>query len=308
VIDYIATWKAKTELTAGNLISMIGVPRSTYHNWKDRYGKPNEHNGKVPRDWWLAEWEKKAIVDFYDRHSMVGYRRLTYMMMDADVVAASPATVYKVLRDAERMGRKTPTASAKGRGFQQPENPHDHWHVDISYINCGGTFYYLITVLDGFSRMIVHHELRESMKELDVEIVIQRALEKHPEVTPRIISDNGPQFIAGDFKSFVRQSGMTHVKTSPYYPQSNGKIERWHGSLKQECVRPANVRSAEEATTKIDAYVVHYNTERLHSGIGYVTPADRHTGKSEAIHARRDERLVAARARRKAEAKAACAA
>ena len=81
---------------------------------------------------------------------------------------------------------------------------------------------------------LVHWELRESMTEQDVEIVLQRARECFPEETPRIITDNGPQFIAKDFKEFIRISGMTHVRTSPYYPQSNGKIERWHGSLKHE--------------------------------------------------------------------------
>jgi len=115
--------------------------------------------------------------------------------------------------------------------------------------------FYLITVLDGCSRYIVHHELRESMTELDVAIVCQAALEKHPGVKPRIISDNGPQFIANDFKAFVRHSGMTHVRTSPYYPQSNGKLERWHGSLKTETIRPNCPRDAEEAIKVIAAYV-----------------------------------------------------
>ena len=85
-------------------------------------------------------------------------------------------------------------------------------------------------VLDGFSRYIVHHELRESMTEVDVEIVIQVALEKHPGVKPRIISDNGSQYLSKDFKAFIRFNGMTHVTTSPYYPQSNGKQERFYGT------------------------------------------------------------------------------
>jgi len=105
--------------------------------------------------------------------------------------------------------------------------------------SAGGTFFFLISVLDGFSRTIVHWELRQTMKELDIELVIAKATEKHPGVNPRIISDNGPQFIAKDFKEFVRQYGLTHVRTSPFYPQSNGKLERWHGSLKSECIRPS---------------------------------------------------------------------
>ena len=96
----------------------------------------------------------------------------------------------------------------------------------------------LCALLDGCSRAIVHWELRESMTETDVEIILQRALEKYPHAKPRIISDNGPQFIARDFKEFIRLAGLTHVRTSPAYPQSNGKIERWHKSLKTHCIRP----------------------------------------------------------------------
>ncbi|CAD73336.1 DDE-type integrase/transposase/recombinase [Rhodopirellula baltica] len=145
---------------------------------------------------------------------------------------------------------------------------HAHWHVDISYINAGGTFFYLTAMLDGHSRYIVRHELRESMTELEVEIIYQAAVKKRPGVKPRIISDNGPQFLAGDFKVFVRHSGMTHVKTSPYYPQSNGKLERWHKSLKIERIGPNCPRKPNEATKLISEYVHHYNEVRLHSEIG----------------------------------------
>jgi len=123
--------------------------------------------------------------------------------------------------------------SKKGTGFEQPLAAHQHWHIDVSYINISGTFYYLCSILDGCSRYIVNWDLRESMTEADIEIIIERAKEKYPEARPRIISDNGPQFIAKDFKELIRISGMTHVRTSPYYPQSNGKIERWHKSLKE---------------------------------------------------------------------------
>ncbi|MDN3513485.1 MAG: DDE-type integrase/transposase/recombinase [Candidatus Brocadia sp.] len=108
----------------------------------------------------------------------------------------------------------------------------------MSYLNISGTYYYLCAVLDGYGRQIVPWEIRETMKETEVEIILERAKEKHPDVKPRIISDNGPQFIAKDFKEYIRISGMTHVKTSPFYPQSNGKIERWHKTIKQESIRP----------------------------------------------------------------------
>ncbi len=160
------------------------------------------------------------------------------MMLDADIVAVSPSSVYRVLVNAGVMREWNRKPSKKGTGFVQPLKPHEHWHIDVSYLNVSGTFYYLCAVLDGYSRQIVHWEIRESMKETEVEIILERAKEKHPDVKPRIILDNGPQFIAKDFKEYIRISGMTHVKTSPFYPQSNGKIERFHKTIKQESIRP----------------------------------------------------------------------
>ena len=267
-------WSAQTEIAISRMSVWLGVGSSKFYDWRSRYGKVNEHNAWVPRDHWLEDWEKRAILDFETAHPVEGYRRLAFMMLDADVVAVSPSSVYRVLRDAGRLAKWNGKPSRKGTGFQQPLGPHEHWHVDVSYINVSGTFYYLCSVLDGYSRSIVHWELRESMKEAEIEILLQRAREKFPEARPRIISDNGPQFIARDFKEFIRLCGMTHVRTSPYYPQSNGKLERWHKSLKSECIRPGTPLNLEDARRLVVGYVEHYNTVRLHSAIGYVAPAD----------------------------------
>lgn len=260
----------------------------------------NEHNALVPRDWWLEPWEKEAIVNFHSAHPLEGYRRLAFMMLDADVAAVSPSSAYRVLRDAGLIEAHKGKLSLKGKGFQQPLRPHEHWHVDISYINVAGTFYYLCGVLDGCSRYIVHWELRESMTEAEVETIIQRARERHADERPRIISDNGPQFIARDFKEFIRICGMTHVRTSPYYPQSNGKIERWHKTLKGECIRIKVPLSLEDARRLVTEFVAHYNEVRLHGAIGYVAPAAKLAGRDRTILADRDRKLAAARERRKA--------
>jgi transposase InsO family protein len=132
-----------------------------------------------------------------------------------------------------------------------------------------------------------------------VEIILERAKEKFPQARPRVISDNGPQFIAKDFKEFIRISGMTHVRTSPYYPQSNGKIERWHGSLKRECIRPKTPLSLEDAKRVVTGYVDYYNNERLNSAIGFVAPRDRLEGRHETIFSERDRKLEAAREQRR---------
>ena len=189
----------------------------------------------MPRDHWLTADEKVKILDFHSEFPLEGYRRQAFMMIDRDVVAASPSSVYRVLKNAGLMDRFARKPSLKGTGFVQPLQPHEHWHIDIAYVNVAGTFLFLCSVLDGCSRAIVHWELAEAMKEEQVELILQRAKEKFPGHHPRVISDNGPQFIARDFKQFIRLAGMTHVRTSPYYPQSNGKIERWHRSITRYC-------------------------------------------------------------------------
>ncbi len=282
------------------MVRWLSIGRSKYHTWKCRYGKVNEHNATVPRDHWLEDSKKRAIVDYAGEHPGDGYRRLTYMMMDADVVAVSPASVYRVLKSVGLMALWNRKHSKKGTGFEQPIKAHEHRHVDVSYINVCGTFYYLCSVLDGFSRYIVHWENREAMKERDIEIILQRGRETFPNVHPRVVSENGPQFIANDFNAFIRFCGMTHVRTSTYYPQSNWKIERWHKSLKTECVRRQTPLTLDDTQRAISDFVTHYNTARLHSAIGYVTPRDKLEGRAETIHAERDRKLAAAReARRK---------
>jgi putative transposase len=304
-VDFVRSWADKAEIPVCRFLPWIGIGTSKFHDWKQRFGKVNEHNAWVPRDHWLTDSEKVSICGFARQHPLEGYRRLTFMMLDADVVACSPASVYRVLKAAGLLAGLTPTPSKKGTGFVQPLRPHEHWHVDVSFLNIAGTFYFLCTILDGCSRFIVHWEIREKMEESDVETIIQRAREQYPGVTPRIISDNGPQFIAKDFKEFIRICGMTHVKTSPYYPQSNGKVERWHKTLKGDCIRVLTPLSLDDARRIVADYVVHYNTVRLHSAIGYVTPQDKLAGRDPEIFAARDRKLAEARQRRQQQRQAA---
>lgn len=298
MIDFVNRWAVKAELPAGRFVGWLGISSSKFYDWKNRYGKVNEHNAWIPRDHWLDDWEKKAILDFEEQYPLEGYRRLTFMMLDADVAAASPSSVYRVLKQAGRIEKFNGSPSLKGTGFQQPLAAHQHWHVDISYLNICGTFYYLASLLDGMSRSIIHWEIHESMTEPQIERLIQRAREKFPQATPRVISDNGPQFIARDFKQFIRICGMTHVRTSPYYPQSNGKLERFHKTIKSECIRPQTPLTLDDARRVVGRYVEHYNTIRLHSAIGYVTPVDKLAGREKAIFEQRDRKLAEARERR----------
>lgn len=294
-MDFVVGWSQTTELPIKVFLRGLTLSPAKFYRWKQRYGKANEHNGKIPRDFWLEEHERQAILDFHEQHPLEGYRRLSFMMLDQGVVAVSPSSVYRVLRAAGRLDRWNPKPSSKGKGFGQPTAPHRHWHTDVAYVNVGGTFYYFTGVLDGYSRYLLHWELRESMTEEDLEIVLQRAIERFPEARPRIISDNGSAFIARDFKTFIRETGMTHVRTSPYYPQSNGKIERFHRTIKNDALRRFEPSDPEQARQVIARFVEHYNEVRLHSAIGYVTPADMLAGREPEIWAERDRKLEGAR-------------
>ncbi len=141
-MDFIRYWTDKTELPACKLVDWVSIGTSKYFDWQRRYGKVNEHNAWIPRDHWLENWEKQTVIDYYLNHPDDGYRRITYMMMDEDLVAASPSSVYRILTQADVMRRWERKPSRKGTGFEQPVEPHQHWHIDISYVKC--KWYFLL--------------------------------------------------------------------------------------------------------------------------------------------------------------------
>jgi hypothetical protein len=299
-VDFVRRWsEKKTEIGVGRFIHRLGVTASKFYDWRQRYGCVNEHNGWVPRDFWLEPWEKEAIMGFHLQNPLEGYRRLTFMMLDADVVAVSPASVWRVLKHAGLLSRWKRRPVTQGERFRAaaataPALAYRHFlHQPVRHV--------LLLVQRSGRLQSIPRALGFAMREADVEVLLERAKEKYPDAKPRIISDNGPQFIARDFKEFIRISGMTHVRTSPSYPQSNGKLERWHKSLKSECIRPGTPLSLEDAKRLIQEYVDRYNYVRLHSAIGYVTPNDMLAGRQFEIHTERDRKLEAARQQRTSE-------
>ena len=299
IVDFIRRWAEPAELAATRMLGWIGLGERKFRDWRARFGQVNEHHRWVPRDHWLEDWEKEKIVACYREYPLEGYRRLAFMMLDRDIVAVSPSSVYRVLKAEGLLADRWQKPSRKGRGFVQPLAPHDHWHIDFSYVNVGGTFYYLCSVLDGCSRYVVAWDIREAMKEADAELVLQRARERYPQARPQIISDNGPQFVAKDFKEFLRLWQTSHVFTSPHYPQSNGKLERFHRTLKEQAIRPKTPLSLKDARRVVSEFVNHYNLARLHSALGYVTPKDRLEGRHLEIYLARDRKLEAAREARR---------
>lgn len=299
IVEHVERMHEKAEIDTKALIRWIGIRESKYYDWKSRSGMLNFHNGKVPRDNWILPWERQAIIDYARIHVEEGYRRLTYMMLDEDVVAVSPSTTYRLLMSAGLLnrwnrGKRVP----KKTGFDQPVRPHEQWHTDIKYVNFRGTFLFLISVIDGYSRYIVHHELRLNMEEYDVEITLQRALEKYPAEKPRLISDNGSQYISKDFARFLHDAGLQHTRTSIAHPQANGKIERFHETISQEFLRKNSLIDLEDARKQIASFIEYYNTKRLHGALFYLTPEDFLKARVEDRIKLRDNKLYQAKLNR----------
>lgn len=289
----------KANIGKQELLGKIGISTSKYYSWQSRYEEPNTHNGKTPKKHWILDWEKESIISYAKSHPNEGYRRLTYEMLDENIVAVSPSTTYRVLKRAGLLNIWNRTRkSTKGSGFVQPIVPHEHWHTDIKYVNYRGTFLFLISVIDGYSRYNLHHELRMNMQEYDVQLTIQRALEKYPNAKPRLISDNGSQYVSKDFAEFIKLAGLQHVKTSIAYPQANGKIERFHKTINEECLRRTSLIDLEDARKQIADFVDKYNTERLHSALYYLTPEDFLLGRVDEKINQRKIKLEAAKLNR----------
>ena len=138
MVDFVRRWSEKAEIGAGRFIRWLDITASSFYDWRERYGKVNEHNGWVPRDFWLEDWEKQAIIGFHLKNPLMGYRRLTFMMLDADIVAVSPTSVWRVLGQTGLLSKSNGKPSKKGTGFEQPLAAHQHWHIDVSYIASAG--------------------------------------------------------------------------------------------------------------------------------------------------------------------------
>lgn len=307
IVDYVSEMSRHSDLPQQWFIGRLGIQSSKYHSWVKRYERPNLHNGKIPRYFWIPEAERQRIIDYCRTRTEEGYRRLTYKMIDEDIAALSPSTVYRILKQKGLLLRWNPGKSGnKGKGFKQPGKIHEHWHTDIAYVNVKGTFMYLISVMDGYSRMILHHELRMNMNEYDVEITLQRAIEKYPDARPRLISDNGSQFVSKDFKEYLRECHLKHVRTSVNYPQSNGKLERFHRTIKEEAIRKQSYVSFADARRQVDAYIRRYNEERLHSALYYLTPKEVFEGRMKERLAERQFKLDQAAEKRRNHSLQAC--
>jgi hypothetical protein len=297
--------QSKTGLPMKTLLKYGGIPVRTWNDWQCRCGLPTKHNNNIPRAYYLTPEEVLAIVEYCQDNNedgIKGYRMLTYEMIDKDIAYASPSSVYNVLKRHnffKKWACNTENGNTSKRGFDQPACIHEQWHIDFSYIKVCGVFYYFICVFDGYSRRVLNWKLCLSMEGINAEVIIAETKEMYPEaVSPRLISDNGAQFVSHDFAELLVYLEIGHTCTSPAHPQSNGKLERFHRTWKTENVRTSAFIGYEDAVKQIGEWIDYYNSKRLHSAINYLTPDDIFYGRNKERLAQRTEKLYNAKVAR----------
>lgn len=287
--------RARTGWTVRRILHHLGLSKARYREWTKRAAldQLTDRRPVAPtRDGILPE-EKDAVITYALAHPKDGYRRLTWQMIDADVAYLSESSVYRILNTADLLARwKRGTCS--GTAPAKPTRPHQRWHTDLMYLRIRDSWYFLVTVLDAYSRYVVHWELLPSMHAADVRLVIQQALEATG-ATPQVVTDNGSQFTGAAFKDLVRRFALDHIRIRTYHPESNGAVERFHRSTR-EALADRSIGNLTQARTIIGQWVQHYNEERLHAGLGYLTPAEFYRGNPSARIAERQAKLDRAKA------------
>lgn len=293
----------RTEIRIATIASFAGVSKSTWHEWQTRKGIETKHNHETPKLNWYTPQERHAVVKYVLAHKnfLYGYRYLAWQMIDENVAFVRPASVYNIMKEYDLVHKWAKTeGEAKKKGFDQPLAPNEQWHTDISYIKVLGVFYYFISIMDGYSRKILDWELCETMEGINIELLVARVKEKYPEAHARIIHDNGKQFISKDFKDLISVLELYETSARICHPQSNGKLERFHSTLKTEHVRKTPYFSYEDAKQKMAQWIDFYNNERLHGALLYLTPEDYFAGRKEERLADRRNKLHNADIKRRA--------
>ena len=287
--------KTKTELPLGTLLYYAGISQRTWREWQQRKGMETKHNNNTPKNNYLTPEEIRAIVMYCTDNQLKGYRMQCWEMVDRDVAFVSCSSVYNIIK-RNNLGKKWAEAvEMKKKGFDQPLAVHEQWHIDFSYIKIGEGFYYFFGILDGYSRKLLNWRLCTSMEGINAEILVTETKELYPDVKkPRLISDNGSQFISKDFQELLVLLELGHTQTSANHPQSNGKLERFNRTLKSEHVRRAAYIHYEDACIRMSEWIAYYNSQRLHGAIQYLTPNDVFYNRTEGRLAERKEKLQTA--------------
>ena len=301
ILDYITLTVTRSRKGINWVLSNIGLLPSTYYRWrmKETKGDLSDRYEKIPNLEAALPSEIDAVIRYALENPKDGYRRLTYMMIDENIAFLSPSSVYRILSDRDLLYRFKRSRKSSGQYNYKPNKPHDQWHTDIMYLWVNKRWYFFVGVLDSYSRYIVHWELLETMSASDVRAVTESALKKYPGVKPRIVTDNGVQFKSKEFRQLLKEFSLMDIKIRIHHPESNGRIERFHRSLREEALSDQQLKDKYQAIDIIKTWVDYYNHQRLHSALNYLSPVDYLNGnKDEKVSERRTKLKNALKKRR----------
>lgn len=288
----------RSELGVNKTLRELGIHKSTFYNWYRVYlkkGSPGLSPVRRTRQQWnsIPEEQRQVVVEVALEHPVLSPRELAVKITDEQRVFISESSVYRILKAKGLV--TTPQhilLSASNEFKDKPCFVHQLWQTDFTYLKVlGWGWYYLSTILDDYSRFIVHWELCKTMTADDVERSVEAALGKaglKKEQRPKLLSDNGSCYVAADLKTFLKDKGITPVHGRTRHPQTQGKIERYHRSMKN-VVKLDHYYCPEELKGALKDFVHYYNHQRYHESLDNVTPADVYFGKRERILKRREK-------------------
>ena len=280
------------------MLQELGVPKSTYYRWRARtYSSDTATPPVRKRVPWnrLTEDEERMVLVVARASPEWSSRQVSAWITDHEDVSVSEASVYRLLR-REGLVRRLEAVDPAGKEYtHKATRPHQLWATDASYFRVAGWgYYYLVTVLDDFSRFILAWELKVDMTTASFIDVVQKAVdvtgmtEVPIECRTRLLSDNGPGYVSRAFQEYLKLVGIRHILAAPFHPQTNGKLERYHQTLKRGVNQvPYDVPADLEAA--IGKFVSYYNHDRYHKALADVTPADMLAGRRDEILRQRRE-------------------
>jgi len=292
---------ARVETFAGRkrqALSELGIARSTYYRWRQwqRGDRLEPHSGGMGRPWnRITPEEGGKVLAIARDFSELSSRQLAVWITDHGDFAVSPSTVYRILR-REGLVKRPDTRMPAGKEYHQKTTaPHQLWATDASYFRVvGWGYYYLVTVMDDYSRFILAWKLQKDMTSGSLMEVVQEAIdatgmtEVPLEDRTRLLTDNGSGYVSRAFRDYLRLVGIRHILAAPFHPQTNGKMERYYHTLKQE-VNQVPYEFPSELETALADFVSYYNFRRYHIALGNVSPADVIQGRRAQILHRRKE-------------------
>jgi len=287
-------------LSINQTLTELNINRSTFYDWYRRYqqegydGLANQY--RPPQQFWneIPPWEKERVVEIALELPEKSPRELAWYITDKRGYYISESTVYRILKAHDLVTSPVYNVITALDKFPHPTKAvHELWQTDFTYfkvVHWG--WYYLATIIDDYSRFILAWRLCTGMSADDVKLTLDDAIAfsgiGHPTVLhrPRLLSDNGPCFVSKALKQYLDDEGIDHTRGKPYHPMTQGKIERYHRSMKNILLLE-NYYSPSELEHQIGLFVDHYNNHRYHEALNNVTPADVYYGRDNKVLQRR---------------------